>query len=137
MNQESAQDAVSTGSPVRPSGSRHFVHRWITVALVCALVSTSGATVAAIMARHAWLCELFTHFRVQYSVMSGICLVGFLLLRRRRMAAVSTVVCLLNVFPILTLYVGHSTTAPDSGIRPLRIATINVFRGNRDPQPIA
>jgi endonuclease/exonuclease/phosphatase (EEP) superfamily protein YafD len=77
-----------------------------------------------------WLpCELASHFRVQYLWIGLICALGLAAARQWRDAALAAVPVLLNLAAIAPLYWPSST--PRSESASLRVASINVYSGNR------
>jgi endonuclease/exonuclease/phosphatase (EEP) superfamily protein YafD len=94
------------------------------------------ATLAAALGRWSWICDLFTHFRVQYVELFALATVGAVLLRRRRWAIAAAAGLILNAIPVVP-YVLPALQPSLSDARPIRVLSFNTFFRNRDVQQIA
>ena len=90
------------------------------------------ATAGAFAGREP-LFELLTHFRLQYVLVSALCLVGLLFLRRFATAALALACLLLNCVYVLPFYASGvpTATAGQAGDR-IRLMLANVYLANHD-----
>ena len=93
-----------------------------------------GATLAALLAPYFWVFELFSHFRVQYVALMLVLLAVFASLGRWLLAASLLPLLVLNILPLLP-YLAGEANPPDTTGR-LTLASINVYSGNEDAQPL-
>ncbi|MEE8467842.1 MAG: endonuclease/exonuclease/phosphatase family protein [Planctomycetota bacterium] len=109
---------------MRPSG--------LLVAAGTALVSLS---LIGYLDRFYWAAELAAHFRVQYAL--GLLFIGLALMlaRRRRPAAVFTVVSVTQLASIVPLYLPHPADVPEDAPR-FRIYMHNVHASNPAKQEV-
>lgn len=105
----------------------------MTVARVGALAAgliAGGATLASFAARRWWLCELATHFRVQYFWLLALAAFALAVTRARKLALAAAVLAALNGVEIVPLYFGPPVSG-DAG-PPLRALSLNVHYLNHD-----
>lgn len=112
------------GGRVRPSG--------LLVAAGAALVALS---LIGYLDRLFWAAELAAHFRVQYAL--GLLFIGLALMlaRRRRPAAVFTVVSVIQFTTIVPLYFPHPVDVPEDAPR-FRVYMHNVHVANQDKEEV-
>ncbi len=91
-------------------------------------------TLLGFAGRLAWWADLFSHFRVQYSV--GLIVLGILLfvLRRKKWGMVCLGFCSLNLLGILPLF--FSRNAPSDKGEALSVMLINVNSSTGDPERV-
>lgn len=97
----------------------------VSVALL-ALVAL--ATLLGYAGAWSWLCDLFVHFRVQYCVLGAILAVVLATLRRPGLAALSFLVALANLPPIVPQFMRSAVAAPAAVGAPLKVVSFNVFK---------
>jgi endonuclease/exonuclease/phosphatase (EEP) superfamily protein YafD len=106
--------------------------------LVAAGAVACAATLLGFIGRFSWICDLFSHFRVQYVLALGVLGIALLLERHRKTAAVFAVFAALNVFAILPAYVTfRSTPRVPPGSPTFRVMLINVNTDAGDPARVA
>ncbi len=86
---------------------------WRVLSVLAGL--TCAATAASCFARFEWLCELTSHFRVQYALILGVSTVLFLLRRKTRLAMVSGLFALMNLCVIAPFYLDVGAIAAPDG----------------------
>jgi endonuclease/exonuclease/phosphatase (EEP) superfamily protein YafD len=102
------------------------------------LAGVAAASAATLLAPLGWPFELFAHFRWQIGAAALVLMPAAALLRRRAMLLVAFAALLVQVMP--ALWTGppareaHAAAACD-GPR-LRIATVNLWYANREPQAL-
>ncbi len=104
---------------------------WLSLAIV-ALALTAG-TLSGLLSDRIWLCELATHFQLQYVVLLAIVTVIFALDARFKWAAFSLVVAASAFcYQLLPLYAGGRPTSAQP--RTLRLVSSNIafFNENKD-----
>lgn len=99
----------------------------------CAALAVAGATVFSLFARHAWLAELASHFRVQY-LMALIALSAVFLATRQKLLAVAALAFAIPnawyVVPyIIPLTIPASVAAPSG--QDISVTSLNLFYRNR------
>lgn len=90
---------------------------------------TFAASLAAFAGNVDWRIDLLSHFRFQYVLVLGACVLSGLLLRRWRMTAILAAGLAVNaavIFPLFGPKVIDEPTGP-----PIRLAAINVHTNNR------
>lgn len=108
----------------------------ITGILGAALFLASIFAIGGFFSKYAWYFDLFSHFRFHYFafflLMSVLCLV----LKRRKILLLSTILCLANLVQIIPLYVPYGVF--NNGIRDnsqqVKIVHLNVLTSNRNYQ---
>jgi len=98
--------------------------------LTVAGVLTGAATLAGFLGRLWWVLDLFSHFRVQYAILSFLIAVALLILRRVRTASVFLVLAVVNTVLILPLYLGR-VAPPDTESPQYRAVLANVYTPNQ------
>jgi endonuclease/exonuclease/phosphatase (EEP) superfamily protein YafD len=93
------------------------------------------ATGCALAARHWWVFDLFSHFRLQYAIAAAILGAAALALRNRRTAALLAAVALLHGWAVGDLWLGGRAIAAPGGL-PFRVASANVWSANRTPEEL-
>src|ERR1700752_529399 len=78
---------------------------------VALLALVALATVLGYAGAWSWLCDLFAHFRVQYCVLGAILAVVLGTLRRPALVALSFLVVLTNLPPIVPQFVRSAVAA--------------------------
>jgi endonuclease/exonuclease/phosphatase (EEP) superfamily protein YafD len=91
------------------------------------------ATAAALLARHWWAFDLFSHFRPQYAALAAVLCPAALALRARPAAALLGAVALIHGWAVKDLWLGGEEAAGRGGL-PLRIASANVLASNPTPE---
>ena len=83
------------------------------------------------LGRYGWMCDLLSHFRLQYVIACSVVLV-FALIRRRTLLAVIALVSLL--WNVQMVHAFHQTAECPAVIheKPLRVMTFNVLTENRN-----
>jgi endonuclease/exonuclease/phosphatase (EEP) superfamily protein YafD len=114
------------GCPSRIAGRG----RSLKLALHLAAVALAAATVAALLARHWWAFDLFSHFRLQYVVLGCALGLAALVWRAYAAAAVLGAAAALHAWTISDLWLGGTGAA--AGL-PLQVATVNVLDANQTP----
>ena len=94
---------------------------------------TCVATVLGFLGQGSWLCELFSHFRVQYLV--GLLVLSLLLLigKHKKEACLCFVFALINLYCVLPLFLSKAKIAPldyPSGHHRCMLININSELGN-------
>jgi endonuclease/exonuclease/phosphatase (EEP) superfamily protein YafD len=96
--------------------------------IACGVVAAT-LTGAEAFSRYSWLCELASHFRVQYFVALIIAAAVAILIRKRRTGFVFVVFALINLSAFLPLYFGREPLP--TGGKPFRVVMMNVLSSNR------
>jgi endonuclease/exonuclease/phosphatase (EEP) superfamily protein YafD len=109
--------------------------RALNLILMLAAAPLVVATVGALAARHWWVFDLFSHFRLQYVIAAGLLCIAALALRAYPTAAVLAAVALVHGFAIKDLWLGGGARAAPGGL-PLRVVSANVWGGNRTPDKV-
>jgi endonuclease/exonuclease/phosphatase (EEP) superfamily protein YafD len=92
------------------------------------------ATILAYFGLWSWLCDLFSHFRVQYAVLGAMLAVIFGATRRPALATISVAAFLANLPPIIPQFVPPAIAAADTRSAPLRVLAFNVFKYSHEYQ---
>jgi hypothetical protein len=100
-----------------------------------AIFLTMLATMAASLAGWHRILELGCHFRMQYLVVSGVCLVVLLLFRDWRWGMVAAACTALNGIVVLPWYLTSKQPAVSNGV-PVRVLLSNVHTANPDTRGI-
>lgn len=123
---------TDSGSPERGSPDSFFRFRLGATGLLVAAGTVAAAlSVVGFTGRFWWVLELTSHFRVQYLVGLATIALALGLLRRRRAAIVFVLFAILNLVPVLPLYMGGSSETTPEG-RAFRGMLINVHTANRN-----
>jgi endonuclease/exonuclease/phosphatase (EEP) superfamily protein YafD len=101
----------------------------LRLALCLVALGTAVATLAGWLSWWWWPGELASHFRVQYFWIGLVCVLALAAGRHWRDAALAAIPVILNLAVILPLY--WPTSALPSDSPSLRVASINVYSGNR------
>jgi endonuclease/exonuclease/phosphatase (EEP) superfamily protein YafD len=103
-----------------------------TALLLSGLLALS--TFLAFFADSWWAFDLFSHFRVQYSVAALFLAVALWSLRRRMPAVLVLVVAAVNLWFVAPHLVGvaQATTTAGESANPVRVLSVNVFGFNED-----
>lgn len=109
-----------------PGGRPSKLLRVAAVLTVLAMLPT----VLAVGARHWWVLELATHFRVQYAVVLGFGAVAWALARALWLALACGVLAIVSAALVLPIYFGSAQSAAGPG--EWRILSANVHRDNRE-----
>ena len=99
-------------------------------AIVTCLLSISSIFNGA----HRYL-ELMSHFKLQYFIAAGVCLLLFIILRHFKSAAIMAVITILNGAYVLPWYVGAQSAAGNNGIQ-LTVMHSNVHTSNNQYQKL-
>lgn len=75
------------------------------------------------------LLELFSHFRLQYLLVSALLAIAFLAMRNKTWAAAMFALALINTWPVATWYLGESASV-DSDVQTITVLQANVFGRN-------
>ncbi len=124
-------DSSNQNNVVAPSLSRSL--RRITLALLYAgMIPAFFVTLLGLLSKYAWPLELMSHFRVQYAMMLMVCMVGFVVFRMKRSAAVGVLGLAINLATLAPMYFGSSPSPSNvqSDAIPLRVASLNVHTSN-------
>lgn len=87
---------------------------------------------AAYFGRWHWLCELTSHFRMQYLALALLCVAGFYCCRARRWMIAGLVCMLLNALVIVPWYLPRSLTEARPPEHNLRVLLCNVLWSNKN-----
>lgn len=117
--------ADSNVKSARRSLLTRFASFWSAWAFLAAL-----ATTLAMIGSRWWLLDLFSHFRVQYTVLLAVEAILLIVLRRFRWAALALVFTAINASTIIPLYFS-SSMRPATG-RTYKLVLLNVHSSNRD-----
>ncbi len=98
-------------------------------AAACLMVPAGTGTLAGFFGRHGWLCELASHFRVQYFWLLVIATALLALARWRRWSLASATLATVNLALIVPLYFGPARQ--DTSGPTLRALSQNVLHANR------
>ncbi len=98
--------------------------------LLTVLLST--ATVFAALAAHHWFAELFSHFTPHYFVFSSICLLGLVLLRAWRWAALACALVFWNGYPVARALL-QDAAQPTAASRQFTVFHFNVGLNHEQP----
>ena len=134
MGDEQQAAGTSTLRPV-PGRWRLLLGRAAELATIGVGVPTIGALGAA----HAWPLELFSHFRVQYSIALVVSAGVFLVLRQLRWCAAATGLLCVNGWWIAPFLLPSGATVAqriDAGAPSFKLASINVYSGNPTPERV-
>lgn len=88
-------------------------------------------TAAALLARHSWAFDLFSHFRLQYLVLAAALIPVALALRARAVAVVLGVLVAAHAWAVKDVWMGGESAV--AGL-PVRVASVNVW-GPKNPTP--
>lgn len=94
------------------------------------------ALLAGLLGRFAWPLDLFSHFRVQYTVLLLLLAITLLRYRRRALAVLSLVGAVISAVPVAA-YVSMPARAAEAGSRSFRLVSFNVWFRNDDFRRIA
>lgn len=86
------------------------------------------ATMAGLGARHWWVLDLTTHFRLQYAVAFSVAIIALVCLRCWKLAGLSAVGFAINGAVIVPLYLGGPS--PSATAQPVRLLSANVNAAN-------
>lgn len=98
---------------------------WTLVGIV------GGLTVLGFLGRLWWVCDLASHFRVQYGLFLAACALVLLAQKRLRAAAVPATLALVNGALVAPCY--WPVAEPPAGPRALRVGVVNLLCLNREP----
>jgi endonuclease/exonuclease/phosphatase (EEP) superfamily protein YafD len=98
---------------------------------VASLIILWCALLAAMLGRHAWPLDLFSHFRVQYALLFLIVAIVLFALRSPLLGALSAVGACLAAIPIVS-YMGVQTARAETGSPSFRVVQFNTWFRNRD-----
>ncbi|MBT3980168.1 MAG: endonuclease/exonuclease/phosphatase family protein [Bacteriovoracaceae bacterium] len=106
-----------------------LLFRVIRVCTVIVLISE----LLSLFGNMDWRFELFEHFRVQYFVSLVLASVGFMVLKKKKWALVSTIASVVNIF-----YFGHLFLPfySDANSHMVKFAEINVLVSNQNYQAV-
>jgi endonuclease/exonuclease/phosphatase (EEP) superfamily protein YafD len=108
--------------------------RLLAILATLALVASACATVLALFARHGWVPELATHFRLQYLLLLLLLGAGFALTRRPRHALLAVALMVPNAWSVapylLPVVVTPSLAAPTG--QDVSIVSLNLSYRNRE-----
>ena len=100
--------------------------------LEVACVLVLAGTALGMLGRWSWLCDLFSHFHLQYLVASGAMLVLALLTRKRWSCGLALIAVVWNVWVVLS--VQNTAGGALTGNHALRLMTFNVLTSNPTPE---
>ena len=109
--------------------------RALNLILMLAAALLVLATTGALAARHWWVFDLFSHFRLQYVIAAGVLCLAALAIRAYPAAAVLAAVALFHGWTIKDLWLGGTAAAAPGGT-PLRVLSANVWNDNRTPERV-
>ncbi len=109
-----------------------LLHDLLLKLIVIFLVGDFLFSVAGYFGRLHWLCELTSHFRVQYFGFALACVAGFACFRARRWMMVGLVCVLLNALVIVPWYLPRSLTEARPREHNLRVLLCNVLWSNKN-----
>jgi endonuclease/exonuclease/phosphatase (EEP) superfamily protein YafD len=89
------------------------------------------ALLAATLGRYLWLLDLFSHFRVQYTMLFLIVAIMLFAMRRPGLAVVSIIGAVLSAIPIVS-YLGVPPARAAAGSANFRIVAFNTWFRNHD-----
>jgi endonuclease/exonuclease/phosphatase (EEP) superfamily protein YafD len=98
---------------------------------VATLIILWCALLAAMLGRHAWPLDLFSHFRVQYALLFLIVAIVLFALRSPLLGALSAVGAVFAAIPIVS-YMGVQTARAETGSPGFRVVQFNTWFRNRD-----
>lgn len=98
---------------------------------VASLIALWCALLAAMLGRYAWPLDLFTHFRVQYSLLLLIVAIVLFALRAPLLGLVAIAGAVLGAIPIVS-YMGVQTARAEAGSAKFRVITFNTWFRNHD-----
>ncbi|MEQ1775878.1 MAG: endonuclease/exonuclease/phosphatase family protein [Burkholderiales bacterium] len=93
------------------------------------------ATIFAVLAKLHWFLELFSHFTPHYFVLSLFCLLGLVLLRAWRWAALACLLALWNGYPVARVFL-QDDAPPAASVRPFTVFHFNVGLHHEQPARI-
>jgi endonuclease/exonuclease/phosphatase (EEP) superfamily protein YafD len=91
------------------------------------------ATLGGFCGRFWWVLDLFSHFRVQYAILSFLIAVALLVLRRVFTGSVFLGLAVVNLVLIVPLYLGR-VAPPDAGSPRYRAVLANVYTPNKESE---
>lgn len=109
---------------------------FISAILTVLLLLVGIFTVGGFFSKYVWIFDLLSHFRFQYFAFSLLMLVLFVLLKRKKLFLLSAILCLINLIPIIPLYIpyGGFSKSDAGNFQEIKIVHFNVLTGNTDYQ---
>ena len=98
---------------------------------VASLIALWCALLAAVLGRYAWPLDLFTHFRVQYTLLFLIVAIVLFALRAPILGVVAIAGAVVGAIPIVS-YMGVPTARAEAGSAKFRVVTYNTWFRNHD-----
>ncbi len=104
------------------------------VVLLTAVISV--LTLISFLADYSFVFNTASHFRLQFALGAGCCLLIFVYLRQKTGVGIALATLIINVWPVLFLYLPHQQTvsAADESVK---ILLMNVLSSNRDTEAVA
>jgi len=113
-----------------------FLKIFITGILYVLLVITGIFTIGGFFSKYALYFDLLSHFRFQYFAFSLLLFVLCLPLKKRKLLLLSAFLCLVNIIPIIPLYIpyGGFDKHNAANFQEIKIVHFNVLTSNLDYQ---
>ena len=105
-----------------------MIRRRLAIAI---LITLWCALLAAFLGRYAWPFDLFTHFRVQYTLALLIVAILLFALRAPLLGVAAVAGAVLGAIPIVS-YMGVATARAEAGSDRFRLITFNIWFRNHD-----
>ncbi len=102
---------------------------------VASLIALWCALLAALLGRYAWPLDLFTHFRVQYTLLFLIVAIVLFALRAPLLAVVAIAGAGVGAIPIIS-YMGVPPTRAEDGSAKFRVVAFNTWFRNHEYEAI-
>jgi endonuclease/exonuclease/phosphatase (EEP) superfamily protein YafD len=104
--------------------------RLIVQTAVLSAIFSGSITIVSFAARWSHLCDLATHWKLQFAIVAAVATALLLLTRRRRLAALAGLITIINVCYLAPLFLprAHGSLAGKS----LRVISANILSANRD-----
>jgi len=99
-----------------------------------AVVTTVFSLATLADSLHRYL-ELFSHFRLQYLIVSMVLCLSLIALRSRRWAGLMLVITVINALPVATWYLADTSTHSDADPQ-IELMLANVYSGNTNTRAL-
>ena len=119
-----------------PADKHQVIKPFVSIAGLCEVIAFLSLTCTWLgsLGRYGWVCDLLSHFRLQYVIACAAVLI-FALLRRRSLLVLMALISLLWNAQIVHAFHQTAEVTTESKEKPLRVMTFNVMTDN--PNPVA
>lgn len=101
----------------------------VYLVLIFVLIATSLFTFFSYLGNVDWYLDLFAHFKQQYLILSIICALFFLILKKNKAIIFTAPALILNAWDVVPLYFGNTIQNPKTE---LKISSVNLLSSNGD-----